>query len=36
MGANAVVGADFETSDILQGMATIFSAYETAATIKPI
>ena len=35
MGANAVVGADFETSDILQGTATIFSAYGTAATIKP-
>jgi len=36
MGANAVVGADFETSDILQGTATIFSAYGTAVIIKPI
>jgi len=35
MGANAVVGTDFETSDILQGTATIFSAYGTAVTIKP-
>ena len=35
MGANAVVGADFETSDILQGTATIFSAYGTAVIIKP-
>lgn len=36
MGANAVVGADFETSDILQGTATIFSAYGTAVIIKPV
>lgn len=36
MGANAVVRADFETSDILQGTATLFSAYGTAAIIKPI
>ena len=36
MGANAVVGTDFETSDILQGTATIFSAYGTAVIIKPI
>ena len=35
MGANAVIGADFETSDILQGTATIFSAYGTAVQIKP-
>ena len=35
MGANAVIGADFETSDILQGTATVFSAYGTAVTIKP-
>ena len=35
VGANAVVGADFETSDILQGTATIFSAYGTAVIIKP-
>jgi uncharacterized protein YbjQ (UPF0145 family) len=36
MGANAVVGADFETSEILQSMATVFSAYGTAVIIKPI
>jgi uncharacterized protein YbjQ (UPF0145 family) len=36
MGANAVVGTDFETSDILQGTATTFSAYGTAVVIKPI
>ena len=35
MGANAVIGADFETSDILNGTATIFSAWGTAATVKP-
>lgn len=36
MGANAVVGTDFETSDILQGTATTFSSYGTAVIIKPI
>jgi uncharacterized protein YbjQ (UPF0145 family) len=36
LGTNAVVGADFETSDILQGTATIFSAYVTAVIIKPV
>ena len=35
MGANAVVGADFETSDILQGTATLFSAYGTAVVVEP-
>jgi uncharacterized protein YbjQ (UPF0145 family) len=35
MGANAVIGADFETSDILQGMATLFSAYGTAVVVEP-
>ena len=35
MGANAVVKTDFETSDILQGTATLFSAYGTAVIIKP-
>jgi len=35
MGANAVVKTDFETSDILQGTATLFSAYGTAVVIKP-
>jgi uncharacterized protein YbjQ (UPF0145 family) len=34
MGANAVIGTDFETSDILQGTATVFSAYGTAVIIK--
>ena len=36
IGANAVIGADFETSDILQGTATLFSAYGTAVIAKPI
>jgi len=35
-GANAIVGADFETSEILQSTATVFSAYGTAVIIKPI
>lgn len=35
MGANAIISADFETSDILQETATIFSAYGTAAIAKP-
>jgi len=35
MGANAVIGTDFETSDILQGTATVFGAYGTAAIVKP-
>ncbi len=34
MGANAVIGADFETSDILAGTATVFSAYGTAAIVE--
>ena len=34
-GANAIVGADFETSDILNGTATVFSAWGTAATVRP-
>ena len=36
VGANAVVGADFETSDILQGTSTLFSAYGTAVVIEPV
>jgi uncharacterized protein YbjQ (UPF0145 family) len=36
LGANAVVRTDFETSDILNGTATIFSAYGTAVIIKPL
>jgi len=35
LGANAVISVDFETSDILQGTATLFSAYGTAVTAKP-
>ena len=35
MGANAVIGTDFETSDILQGTATVFAAYGTAVIIEP-
>jgi len=34
MGANAIIGADFETSDILQGSATVFAAWGTAVIIK--
>lgn len=34
MGANAVVRADFETSDILNGTATLFSAYGTAVIVE--
>jgi uncharacterized protein YbjQ (UPF0145 family) len=36
IGANAVIGVDFETSDILQGTATVFAAYGTAVIAKPI
>lgn len=35
MGANAIIGTDFETSDILQGSATVFAAYGTAVIVKP-
>ncbi|MEA2089772.1 MAG: YbjQ family protein [Thermoproteota archaeon] len=35
-GANAVIGIDFETSDILQGTATIFAAWGTAVMVKPL
>jgi uncharacterized protein YbjQ (UPF0145 family) len=34
MGANAIISTDFETSDILQGMATLFSAYGTAVIVE--
>ena len=34
--ADAVVRTDFETSDILNGTATIFSAYGTAVTMRLI
>ncbi len=36
MGANAVIATDFETSEILQSTATVFSTYGTAVIIKPI
>jgi uncharacterized protein YbjQ (UPF0145 family) len=36
IGANAIVGVDFETADILQGTATVFSAYGTAVIAKPV
>jgi len=36
IGANAILGADFETTDILQGTATVFSAYGTAVVLEPI
>ena len=35
IGANAIVGTDFETSDILQGTATLFSFYGTAVIVEP-
>jgi len=34
MGANAIVGVDFETSDILQGTATVFGSYGTAVIVE--
>jgi uncharacterized protein YbjQ (UPF0145 family) len=34
-GANAILAVDFETSEILQGTATVFSAYGTAVIVKP-
>jgi len=36
VGANAIVGVDFETSDILQGTATVFGAWGTAVVVKPV
>ena len=36
VGANAVLSVDFETAYILQGTATVFSAYGTAVIAKPI
>jgi len=36
LGANAIIGVDFETSEILQSSATVFSAYGTAVIVKPI
>jgi len=36
IGANAIIGVDFETSDILQGTATVFASYGTAAIVEKI
>jgi uncharacterized protein YbjQ (UPF0145 family) len=36
LGANAIIGVDFETSEILQSAATVFSAYGTAVLVKEI
>ena len=36
IGANAIISTDFETSDILQGTATLFSSYGTAVIVEPI
>ena len=36
IGADAIIRTDFETSDILNGTATIFSAYGTAVIMRPI
>ena len=35
IGANAVLNVDFETADVLQGTATVFSAYGTAVIAEP-
>lgn len=36
MGANAVLAVDFETSDILQSSAIVFSTYGTAVVVEAI
>jgi uncharacterized protein YbjQ (UPF0145 family) len=36
MGANAVIGAEFETSDILQSSAIVFTTYGTAVVVEPL
>lgn len=36
IGANAILSVDFETADILNGTATVFSAYGTAVVVKPV
>jgi uncharacterized protein YbjQ (UPF0145 family) len=36
IGANVVLSADFETADILNGTATVFSVYGTAVIAKPM
>jgi len=35
IGANAILSVDFETADVLQGTATVFSAYGTAVIAEP-
>jgi len=35
IGANAILSVDFETADILNGTATVFSAYGTAVIARP-
>ncbi len=35
LGANAIIGVDFDTSDVL-GTATIFTAYGTAVVVEKI
>ncbi len=34
VGANAILSTDFETTDILQGSATVFSAFGTAVELE--
>ena len=36
LGANAIIAVDFETSDILNGTATMFSCYGTAVIVEKI
>ena len=36
MGANAILATDFETSDILQSTAIVFSTYGTAVVVETI
>ncbi len=36
IGANAILSTDFETTDILQGSATVFSAFGTAVYLESI
>ncbi len=36
MGANAIIGVDFETSDMLNGAATLFAAYGTAVIVEKV
>jgi hypothetical protein len=34
VGANTILSTDFETTDILQGSATVFSAFGTAVELE--